>query len=121
MARLKLRHRQHATDGRVFLHVTFEVKPANEAAFFAAFNALIDASTSEPGCIKYQVRAARRRARAVRELELPAAGCRSALGAARARAYPAAPASIRSTSSPVWPIARYSSRAKRTARRTRTC
>ncbi|KAJ1621017.1 hypothetical protein T492DRAFT_1073568 [Pavlovales sp. CCMP2436] len=53
--RLRARHQAHATDGRVFLHVTFEVKPSNEAAFFAAFRPLLAASTQEPGCNKYQM------------------------------------------------------------------
>ncbi|KAG8469714.1 hypothetical protein KFE25_006169 [Diacronema lutheri] len=55
VARLRARHRSHATDSRVFLYVTFEVKPANEAAFFAAFRPLLAASIKEAGCIKYQL------------------------------------------------------------------
>lgn len=55
IARLRARHRAHATDGRVFLHVTFEVKPANRAQFFAAFRPLLAASIKERGCIKYQM------------------------------------------------------------------
>lgn len=55
VVRLRARHRAHATDGRVFLHVTFEVKPANEAAFFDAFRPLLAASQAEPGCLKYQL------------------------------------------------------------------
>jgi quinol monooxygenase YgiN len=54
-ARLRRRHQQHATDGRVFLHVTFEIKPANVGAFFAAFKPLLAASLKESGCIKYQL------------------------------------------------------------------
>jgi len=53
--RMRTRHQAHATDGRVFLHVTFEVKPANQKAFLGHFVPLLEASTKEPGCIKYQM------------------------------------------------------------------
>lgn len=55
MRSLRHRHLAHATDGRVFLVVNFEVKPANEAAFFTELSQVMSGTLKEPGCIKYQM------------------------------------------------------------------
>lgn len=53
--RKQRRHAAHATDERIFLHVTFEIKKPNEPDFLRAFAPLLQASVRESGCIKYQM------------------------------------------------------------------